>query len=164
MGQPPPERDIDDILRLLGRALETSAHDNVIERSFATVRHRTVRSKGCLSNKTALAMIFKLGEAAERSGLLARLGWRGLSRKTSGSRYRSGPKPPKIRVPPYHVRFTGFHDFWQECELVHSGARNGHPSEFRRESFHDPISAPPAAQTLHGNSCRARASSRPNSS
>jgi putative transposase len=40
---------------------------NVIESSFATVRHRTVRSKGCLSNKTALAMIFKLAEAAERS-------------------------------------------------------------------------------------------------
>ena len=39
---------------------------NVIESSFATVRHRTVRSKGCLSNKTALAMIFKLAEAAER--------------------------------------------------------------------------------------------------
>ena len=40
---------------------------NVVESSFATVRHRTVRSKGCLSNKTALAMIFKLAEAAERS-------------------------------------------------------------------------------------------------
>jgi transposase-like protein len=40
---------------------------NVIESSFATVRHRTVRSKGCLLNKTALAMIFKLAEAAERS-------------------------------------------------------------------------------------------------
>jgi putative transposase len=40
---------------------------NVIESSFATVRHRTVRSKGCLSNKTALAMIFKLAEAAEKS-------------------------------------------------------------------------------------------------
>jgi putative transposase len=40
---------------------------NVIESSFATVRHRTVRSKGCLSKKTALAMIFKLAEAAERS-------------------------------------------------------------------------------------------------
>ena len=39
---------------------------NVIESSFATVRHRTVRSKGCLSNKTALAMIFKLAEAAEK--------------------------------------------------------------------------------------------------
>src|SRR5438034_9005852 len=40
---------------------------NVIESSFATVRHRTIRSKGCLSNKTALAMIFKLAEAAEKS-------------------------------------------------------------------------------------------------
>jgi putative transposase len=40
---------------------------NVIESSFATVRHRTARSKGCLSNKTALAMIFKLAEAAEKS-------------------------------------------------------------------------------------------------
>jgi putative transposase len=40
---------------------------NVIESSFATIRHRTVRSKGRLSNKTALAMIFKLAEAAERS-------------------------------------------------------------------------------------------------
>ena len=27
----------------------------------------TVRSKGCLSNKTALAMIYKLAEAAEKS-------------------------------------------------------------------------------------------------
>ena len=40
---------------------------NVIESAFATIRHRTVRSKGCLSNKTALAMIFKLAEAAEKS-------------------------------------------------------------------------------------------------
>ena len=40
---------------------------NPIESSFATVRHRTARSKGCLSNKTALAMIFKLAEGAEKS-------------------------------------------------------------------------------------------------
>jgi len=33
---------------------------NPIESTFATVRHRTTRSKGCLSNKTALAMTFKL--------------------------------------------------------------------------------------------------------
>ena len=46
------------------RHLRTS---NPIESSFATVRHRTVRSKGCLSNKTALAMIFKLAQAAEKS-------------------------------------------------------------------------------------------------
>jgi len=40
---------------------------NPIESTFATVRHRTVRSKGCLSNRTALAMIFKLAQAAEKS-------------------------------------------------------------------------------------------------
>src|ERR1700730_6955134 len=38
-----------------------------IESSFATVRHRTVHSKGCLSNKTALAMIFKLAESIAES-------------------------------------------------------------------------------------------------
>jgi len=40
---------------------------NPIESAFATVRHRTTRSKGCLSNKTALAMIFKLAQAAEKN-------------------------------------------------------------------------------------------------
>jgi putative transposase len=46
---------------------------NVIESAFATVRHRTVRSKGCLSNKTALAMVFKLAEDAEKTS------WRRLN-------------------------------------------------------------------------------------
>jgi len=40
---------------------------NPIESTFATVRHRTIRSKGCLSNKTALALVFKLVEAAQKS-------------------------------------------------------------------------------------------------
>jgi transposase-like protein len=39
---------------------------NPIESTFATVRHRMVRSRGCLSNKTALTMIFKLTQAAEK--------------------------------------------------------------------------------------------------
>src|SRR3954471_8057269 len=38
-----------------------------IESTFATVRHRTIRAKGCLSNKTALAMVFKLVDAAQKS-------------------------------------------------------------------------------------------------
>jgi transposase-like protein len=40
---------------------------NPIESTFATVRHRTIRSKGCLSNRTALGMVFKLVEAAQKS-------------------------------------------------------------------------------------------------
>jgi putative transposase len=40
---------------------------NPIESTFATVRHRTIRSKGCLSNRTGLAMVFKLLEAAQKS-------------------------------------------------------------------------------------------------
>jgi putative transposase len=39
---------------------------NPIESTFAAVRHRTIRSKGCLSNKTALAMVFKLVAQAQR--------------------------------------------------------------------------------------------------
>lgn len=40
---------------------------NPIESTFATVRHRTIRSKGCLSNQTALAMVFKLIEGVQKS-------------------------------------------------------------------------------------------------
>jgi transposase-like protein len=62
---------------------------NPIESSFATVRHRTVRSKGCLSNKTALAMIFKLAEAAEKSW--RRLdGHNQLSKIILGARFTDG--------------------------------------------------------------------------
>ena len=40
---------------------------NPIESTFATVRHRTIRSNGCPSSRTALAMVFKLLEAAQKS-------------------------------------------------------------------------------------------------
>ena len=40
---------------------------NPIESVFATVRHRTVRTKGCLSHGTALVMVFKLVMAATRN-------------------------------------------------------------------------------------------------
>ena len=40
---------------------------NPIESTFATVRHGTIRSKDCLSNRTALAMIFKLVVGAQKS-------------------------------------------------------------------------------------------------
>ena len=37
-----------------------------IESSFGTIRHRTRRSKGCLSREGMLHMIFKLGQRAEK--------------------------------------------------------------------------------------------------
>ena len=39
---------------------------NPIESVFATVRHRTVRTKGALSQKTAKLMVFTLVRAAEK--------------------------------------------------------------------------------------------------
>ena len=47
-----------------GKHVRTS---NPIESTFATVRLRTEKTKGCLSRQTALAMVFKLAQAAERS-------------------------------------------------------------------------------------------------
>ena len=38
---------------------------NPIESTFATVRHRTKRTKGCLSRRTGLAMAFKLMMSAQ---------------------------------------------------------------------------------------------------
>ena len=40
---------------------------NPIESVFATVRHRTVRTKGSLSQKTARLMVFKLVSAAAKT-------------------------------------------------------------------------------------------------
>lgn len=40
---------------------------NPIESAFATIRHRTKRSKGCLSRDGMLHMMFKLGQCAEQN-------------------------------------------------------------------------------------------------
>jgi len=37
-----------------------------VESTFATVRHRTKRTKGCLGRKTGLAMAFKLMMSAQK--------------------------------------------------------------------------------------------------
>jgi putative transposase len=62
---------------------------NPIESTFATVRHRTIRSRGCLSNKTALAMIFKLAQAAEKSWHRLR-GYDQLPKVICGVRFNNG--------------------------------------------------------------------------
>ena len=44
---------------------------NVIESSFATVRHQTKQAKECVTRKTMLTIIFKMGECAK-------MNWRNL--------------------------------------------------------------------------------------
>src|SRR5208337_390641 len=64
------KRDRDALLAYYDFPAEHWKHlrtSNPIESTFATVRHRTIRSKGCFSNKTALAMVFKLVDAAQKS-------------------------------------------------------------------------------------------------
>ena len=40
---------------------------NVIESAFATIRHRSSRAKGCVTRRTMLSMIYKMGMSAETS-------------------------------------------------------------------------------------------------
>ena len=62
---------------------------NPIESTFATVRLRTDKTKGCLSRQTALAMVYKLAKAAERSW--RRLdGSQRLAQVVQGVRFRDG--------------------------------------------------------------------------
>jgi len=62
---------------------------NVIESSFATVRHRTDRTKGCLTRDGMLAMIYKLGVCAERSWRRLR-GFEWLAKVVGGVKFRDG--------------------------------------------------------------------------
>jgi putative transposase len=62
---------------------------NPIESTFATVRLRTDKTKGCLSRQTALAMVYKLARSAERSW--RRLdGAEQLAQVVQGVRFRDG--------------------------------------------------------------------------
>ncbi len=62
---------------------------NVIESSFATVRHRTDRTNGCLTRDGMLAMIYKLGLSAERSWRRLR-GFEWLAKVIEGVQFRDG--------------------------------------------------------------------------
>ena len=72
---------------------------NPIESTFATVRHRTIRSRGCLSNKTALAMIFKLAQAAEKSWHRLR-GYDQLPKVICGVKFNNGIEVVRSQAQP----------------------------------------------------------------
>ena len=62
---------------------------NPIESTFATIRHRTKRSKGCLSRDGMLHMMFKLGQCAEKSWRRLR-GFNYLAKVITGVKFKDG--------------------------------------------------------------------------
>ena len=62
---------------------------NPIESTFATVRHRTKRSRGCFSRTTILTMVFKLCENAESSWNRIR-GFERLAEVITGVKFTDG--------------------------------------------------------------------------
>ena len=66
---------------------------NPIESTFATVRLRTAKTKGCLSRKTVLAMVFKLLLSARRKWRRrVKPSRRGHSGSDVQRRYQANPK------------------------------------------------------------------------
>ena len=62
---------------------------NPIESSFGTIRHRTKRSKGCLSRDGMLHMLFKLGMCAEKKWRRLR-GFNYLAKVIKGVKFKDG--------------------------------------------------------------------------
>ena len=62
---------------------------NPIESSFGTIRHRTTRTKGCLTRDGMLHMMFKLGQCAEKTWRRLR-GFRELPKVVAGIQFTDG--------------------------------------------------------------------------
>lgn len=62
---------------------------NPIESTFATIRHRTARTKGCVTRDSMLHMMFKLGECAEKNWRKLR-GFAYLAKVIEGVKFVNG--------------------------------------------------------------------------
>jgi len=62
---------------------------NPLESTFGTIRHRTKRTKGCLSRDGMLQMMFKLGECAQKNWRRQR-GFHYLGKVITGVKFRDG--------------------------------------------------------------------------
>ena len=62
---------------------------NPIESTFATIRHRTKRSKGCLSRDGMLHMMFKLADCAQKNWRRQR-GFDYLAKVITGVKFKDG--------------------------------------------------------------------------
>jgi len=68
---------------------------NPIESTFGTIRHRTKRSKGCLSRDGMLHMMFKLGQCAEKKWRRLR-GFDYLAKVVTGIKFKDGVEVTEV--------------------------------------------------------------------
>ena len=62
---------------------------NPIESTFATIRHRTDRAKGCVTRETMLTFVYKLGRCAEKRWQRIR-GFEHLAKVITGVKFQDG--------------------------------------------------------------------------
>ena len=62
---------------------------NPIESTFATVRLRTVKTRGCIARHTILAMVYKLGQRAQKNWRKLR-GFKLLAEVIRGVQFKDG--------------------------------------------------------------------------
>ena len=67
---------------------------NPIESTFATIRHRTDRTKGCVTRDTMLAMMFKLGQCAQKNWRRIR-GFKQVAKVIEGVLFVNGVEQPE---------------------------------------------------------------------
>lgn len=86
------EKDRKELLAFYDFPAEHWAHirtSNPIESTFATMRHRTDRSRGCVTKESILTMIFKLGLCAEKKWRKIR-GFKHLATTLEGRTFKDG--------------------------------------------------------------------------
>jgi putative transposase len=92
------EEDLETLLTFYDFPAEHWQHirtTNPIESTFATVRLRTAKTRGCGSRQTILAMVFKLGQSAEKGWLRLR-GYRRLPDVMRGVKFIDGVAEEEI--------------------------------------------------------------------
>lgn len=79
---------------------------NPIESVFATIRHRTMRTKGALLQKTAKLMVFKLVQAAAKTWrrLKDATSWQWSSRVSHRRRCHAERRQPRRLIKPRHPK------------------------------------------------------------
>ncbi len=68
---------------------------NPIESTFATVRLRTAKTRGCVSRQSILSMVYKLGQSAQKKWRKLR-GFKLLAEVIQGVQFKDGERVEQL--------------------------------------------------------------------